>query len=207
MHVEMVLGIAAAVISLVATVPYTRDVLRGRVRPARSSRLMLELLLAVAFYQQLALGGSWALAITAGELVSCGVLLLLSAHYGVGGWQRSDIICYVLLAVDLMVWWQTAHVLYGLYLTIVADLIAFWPTLYKTWHYPDSETSLWYWSGVTAGLLSALAAGALASTVIFPLYLMLINLLEVVLISRRHLHRKNRKREVINTTDNFSAAD
>jgi len=188
-YVEMIFGITAVVISLVATVPYIFDILHRRVRPARASRIMLELLLVIALYQQVGLGGGWGMAVTAGEVVSCGVLLVLAVPYGVGGWRRTDIICYILLAIDLAIWWHTGSAIYGLCLTIMADLIAFWPTLYKTWREPASETALWYWSGVAAGCLSVLAVGSAGVAVLFPLYLALINFVEVVLVRRAHWRR------------------
>jgi hypothetical protein len=181
---ETVLGSIAVGIGVVATVPYVLDIIRGRVTPSRSSRVMLELLLVIALYQQIRLGAGWGMAVTIGELVSCGVLLFLAMPYGVGGWQRSDIICYLLLAIDLLIWWQTGSALYGLCLTMLADFIAFWPTLYKTWKLPNSETQLWYWSGVVASSLSVIAAGSMGLNVVFPLYLAAINLAEVLLITR-----------------------
>lgn len=178
-----ILVIGPFAILIGATIPYMIDIVKGRARPARSARIMLLLLIAVTLFQQKGLGTGGALSLTIAELVISVMLLGLALRYGVGGLSKTDKFCYFLLAADIAIWMITKNDLLALHLSIAADTVAFWPTLYKTWHDPKSETALFFWSGVI-GPFFAIAAEANPSyqTLVFPIYISLVNLVEVVLI-------------------------
>lgn len=168
---------------IAVTVPYMIDILKGKVQPARATRLMFLLLLIITIAQQHSLDSGYAMAVTAAELISSAALLVLALKYGVGGLSKTDKACYGLLALSVAVWVFTKNALLALYLSIFADTVAFWPTLEKTWRDPKSETPLFFWGGAVAPIFSILAAGTTQHAVIvYPLYLSLINLVEVALI-------------------------
>lgn len=170
-------------IIIAVTIPYMIDILKGRAQPARAARLMFFLLLIITLAQQHSLNSGYAMVVTIAELISSAALLVLALKYGVGGLSKTDKACYALLIVSLAVWVFTKNALLALHLSIFADTVAFWPTLEKTWRDPKSETPLFFWGGVVAPIFSILAAGTLQySVIVFPLYLSLINLLEVGLI-------------------------
>ncbi len=69
---------------------------------------------------------------------------------------------------------------------MLADTIAFYPTLVKTWNDPRSETPLFFIVGAIAPLLSLVAVGQYSyAVIVFPLYLSLVNGIEVILIYTR----------------------
>ncbi len=175
-------------IIIAVTIPYMIDIVKGKAVPARAARAMFLLLLTITLAQQHSLGSGLAMAVTVGEILSSIMLFGLAMKYGVGGLNRNDIICYSLLVLSLVVWWATDNALVALHVSIIADTVAFWPTLEKTWRKPKSETALFFWGGVVAPLFSIAAAGTLEySAIVFPLYLSIINLVEVGLISRRKI--------------------
>lgn len=176
---------AVGVILLATYIPYGIDIFKGKVKPARSARLMFVILLSVALLQQHSLGSGWVLAITIGELIGSMAIFGLAMKYGVGGLGRLDVACYVLLFASLVLWTVSDNALLALHLTILVDLIAFMPTLVKTWHAPKSETSLFFAVGAAAPLLGVAASGSYGYSIIaFPLYLAFVNGLEVGLIYR-----------------------
>lgn len=184
-----ILSTLAGLIVLCAYWPYSRDIVAGRVKPARSTRIMFVVLLSLALFQQGSLGSKWGLAVTIGETIGAFGIFLLALIHGEGGLKRLDLICYVLLAIDMFVWLTTGNALVALHLTVLADVIAFTPTLVKTWRRPQSETSLFFVVGTVAPLLNVLAARTFSyAIVLFPVYLSIINALEVILISRPRLH-------------------
>jgi len=73
-------------------------------------------------------------------------------------------------------------------MSVVTDLIAFTPTLIKTWKLPHTEDWRFYMSDVIAGCFSLLSIAALDfKTILFPAYILFINTISVILIlSRRH---------------------
>lgn len=182
------LAVLSFVTIIGVTIPYMVDIVKGRARPARAARVMFFALMIITLFQQRNLGTGYALAITLGELVCSVLLLYLALKYGVGGFSRSDKICYALLVVDIAVWLVSKNTLIALHLSILADTISFWPTLKKTWHHPETETALFFWGGTIAPIFSLLAQGTFAyQVIVFPLYLTIVNGIELYLIKRpRH---------------------
>lgn len=180
---------AASIILLIgATIPYMIDIVKGRARPARSARIMLLLLICVTLFQQHGLGTGGALSLTIGEVIISVMLLGLALKYGVGGLTKLDKICYALLVIDLGIWYVTKNDLLALHLSILADTVAFWPTLHKTWHDPKSETAIFFWAGVIAPLFAIAAeANPTYSTLVFPIYISVVNAVEVALIYGVHV--------------------
>jgi Na+/phosphate symporter len=185
---RIALSVLSIIIAFGAYVPYIFDILSGKARPARSARLMFTVLLLVALLQQHALGSGWALAVTIGEAIGSVMILVLALQKGVGGLKRTDLICYVLLGLGMLVWLTTRNAVLGLHLTVLTDVVAFMPTLIKTWREPDSETPLFFIAGAVAPLFSMAAAGEYTYAVLlFPAYLAAVNLIEVGLIYRHKL--------------------
>lgn len=182
-----VIAAAALVLGFYGYIPYLRDILAGKVRPSRAARIMFAALLIIALFQQHALGSRLALAITIAEAAGSILILLSAIKFGVGGLARLDIICYLLLVVDVFFWLTSKNTLLALHLTVLADLIAFTPTLEKTWRDPKSETATFYILGVIAPLLSVAGSEKISyGIVLFPIYLALANGIEVLLIKTRN---------------------
>jgi hypothetical protein len=177
------LSVIAGLIALAGYVPYAVDIIHGRVQPARSARLMFALLLIITLLQQRDLHSGLVLFMTVGEAVGSLAILGMAIKNGIGGLGKIDVACYILLILDLTIWLTTNHALLALHLSILADLIAFTPTLVKTWREPYSETPIFYITGIIAGPLNVVAAGHYAySIILFPLYIGLANITEIILI-------------------------
>jgi hypothetical protein len=144
---------------------------------------MLVALLLIIFLQQRALhSGSGALMVGC-ECLGSLAILLLSLKRGIGGLRRLDVACYLLLAVDLLLWLITHNALLAMQLSIVADIIAFMPTLVKTWCQPWTETPLFFLLGGIAAMLSAFSVNQYTFAILlFPIYCILIHAVELGLI-------------------------
>jgi len=174
---------ASALIVLGAYIPYAIDIVRGRVLPARAARLMFVFLLVVTVLQQGQLHSGTLVAVTLGELMGSIAILSLALKRGVGGLSGLDKACYTLLVIDVVLWSLTGNALLALHLSVIADFIAFTPTLVKTWRLPQTETPLFFVAGAIGPMLNILGAGKYSYAVLlFPAYLVLINLIEVLLI-------------------------
>jgi hypothetical protein len=186
MIIRDILSLAAGLLVFWAFIPYGRDILRGKVSPARSARLMFAVLMIVAILQQHSLGAGLTLAVSLGEAAGSLAILFLSIKYGMGGLRRLDTLCYGLLALDIVVWVTTGNALLALYLSIIADVIAFFPTLHKTWVNPASETAFFFATGIAAPLLNLAAVGHFTYKVaLYPIALAIENTIEVALIYRK----------------------
>jgi hypothetical protein len=181
--VKEILSIVAGIIVLLGYYVYAKDILKGSARPARSARLMFVILLVITLLQQRDLHSDWLLALTASEALGSLAILLLSLQRGIGGITWTDLTCYLLLVIDVTVWLTTKNTLLALHLSVLADLIAFMPTLIKTWRYPWTETPQFYVYGAIASPLNILANGRYSyGILLFPVYLAVANLCEVGLV-------------------------
>jgi hypothetical protein len=178
-----IFALISFIIIVAPIIPYAKDMTRGRVKPSRSTRVMFLGLLLLAFFQQYSLGSGLGLALLVGEILGSVTVLLLSIRYGVGGLAKLDIVCYTLLILDLCIWAITKNALLAIFLTMLADMIALLPTVVKTWKDPQSETYYWWLMGVIAPVFGILSEGNFSlQEVLFPVYLLLANLLVVLLI-------------------------
>ncbi len=179
-------AILSGIIMLWFTAHYAIDILKHRVKPARSSRYMYFLLLALALIQQGSLGSTWSLVLIATELLQSGVILVLSFKYGHGGFTKIDIVCYILLGVNISVWLLLDNPFLAIHILIIADLVATFPTIIKTKRHPETETPLYWASGSVAALLAILSESRWTySTLVFFIYLLAINAYVAILASKR----------------------
>ncbi len=175
-------GILSLVLAFGATVPYIFDIQKGRARPARSTRMLLLLLIFVTFVVQVREFTSAVLLLTIAELVIQLILSALSIKHGMGGLARLDIACYGIFFVSLAVYLITNDTELSLSMLIFADFVAFLPTIVKNWRDPTSDTWVFYLvGGVFASVASLLARDSNDyAEIIFPLYLLLANIIAVL---------------------------
>lgn len=172
-------GILSFVLSFGATIPYVIDIIKGRARPARSTRILFLLLITVTLIVQSREFTSAVLLLTIGELATQAVLFLASIKYGMGGFTRLDIACYCAFFLSLSAYILTSNATLSLTLLIVTGSIAFLPTLVKIWRDPSSDT----WMVFVVGGMAAAAASLLAHStssyieLVFPAYIFISNTL------------------------------
>ncbi len=170
------LGIAAAVLSLIDPVPYIRDILRGTTRPHRGTWLVWSALGATAFVSQLADGATWSLAMVGVQTVSITLVLVLSIRRGTGGVGMYDLTLMSAAGLGIVGWMLSDDPAVATAFVVMADLIAVVLMLPKTWRDPWSETPSSYALAGASGVLSAAAVGALdASLVLYPAYFAVAN--------------------------------
>jgi hypothetical protein len=187
-----VLGIASAVVNTIGLVPYLRDIFRHKTKPERATWWIWLTLNMIAFFAQLAAGATWSLGLMAGQLLAVGLIAVLSLRFGYGHFHRKHYLSLAFAAIGVVLWRLTNDPLIALVVVIVVDFVAFYLTITKTWHAPDTETlSAWIFASI-AGLCGLLAVGDYgdATKVIYPLYIFVGNsfLVWVIVYRRRVTH-------------------
>ena len=144
MHVKESFAIVAALLAIVGNVPYIRDVLRGRVQPHAYTWLVWTLVSGMTFFGQLAKGaGIGALPTAASEIFTLAIFLL-SLRYGFSNPSRSDKVFLGVALAGLVPWLLTSDPTWSVVIAVGIDLVAFIPTLRKTWRRPETERGLLY---------------------------------------------------------------
>jgi len=105
--------------------------------------------------------------------------------------QFFDIVCGIFSIVALALYVITNDLGVSIIFAIFSDFLAYIPTFIKSWKYPETETSSTYIGGVINNTLALLIIKNWTFTIyLFPLYLVLANLIEISFLYRRRIFRK-----------------
>jgi fermentation-respiration switch protein FrsA (DUF1100 family) len=184
-------GEAAAVITLLAGVPYLYAIVRGRVRPARVSWLIWTALGVVSFVSQQAAGATDSLWLTAGQVAVTGSIFVLSLFRGRPGWTRLDVYALVLATVGVLGWQLSTVPAIALASVIFADSMGVAVTVRKAAADPRSESATSFGMQMVGSCFGIAAVGAWDATLLaFPVYLALAQGLITAVIGVGHLRRR-----------------
>jgi hypothetical protein len=173
-----------------STLPYIKDIVRGKVRPrfmSWATWTMLLALTAIVSWQEHQLSSA---ALAGASTVCCFVIALLAARYTRFEFTRLE--RYSLLGVGLGVtlWLVFDNPMLVLLTTITIDAIAYLPTFVNGWHNPHHESIISFFMGAFGSgfvLLAALLSHATSQGIIYPLYSAVFGSIMVgILLSRRH---------------------
>jgi hypothetical protein len=179
-------GAAAGLLSVVDAIPYVRDILRGTTRPHRGTRLIWWTLATTALVSQYADGAGWSMLMLLGQAVTTGVTFALSIRRGVGGLSRFDLTITAIAGLGVIGWFVSSTPVIATACVVFADTLGVGLMLPKTWREPGSETLSTFALASLAGLLGALAVGALdVSLLVYPLYFFVVNGIIAVIIATR----------------------
>lgn len=172
---------------------YIRDIFRGNTKPHIYTWLIWSIVTTIAFCGQWVSGGgpgSWATGVAA--VLTIGTFFL-AFKYGTKDVTAFDKICLVLAILSILPWLLTESVLWSVLLATFIDLIAFFPTMRKTWHAPTSESlGSMYVDAVKHALSTVSMRSYSVITLIYPLAVLLTKFViigEIVFL--RNLKRPN----------------
>jgi hypothetical protein len=160
MELKVFLAIIAASLAVVGNVPYVRDILRGRVEPHAYTWLVWTLVTGITLFGQLAKGAGVGAMPAAVSLIFTFSIFLFSLKYGLKYITRIDTLFLLLALLGVVSWVVTKDPTLSVIIAVGVDLIAFIPTLRKTWRYPRTEVSLLYMMNVARHILALFALEA-----------------------------------------------
>lgn len=164
-------AIAGGLISILALVPYIRDIFRRKTKPERAMWWIYSALFVLLFAAQLSAGATWLLVISGSYVLSSLLIAILSLKYGYGSLHKRDGISLAVAALGFVLWLLTKEPVLAILIVIVIDFAGFWLTLTKTWHAPHSETLITWQLNCLSAIINLLSIGRWTITVaIYPLY-------------------------------------
>jgi hypothetical protein len=183
------LGVSAALVGVVDTVPYLRDVLRGSTRPHRGTWLIWSALAVVVCLSQWADGASWSLIMLLTQAVLTTAVFAVAIVHGQGGTTITEVALIAVAAAGVAGWLLSGEPLVATLCVIAADLIAAAMMVPKTYRDPGSETLATFAYASIGGALAAGAVGvadnAAAALLLYPIYYCLANGAIALLIHHR----------------------
>jgi hypothetical protein len=178
------LGIGAAVIQVASFIPYIRDMIKGSTRPNLVSFLLWTLTLSITISALWSAGASWPLALLVGAwLGTVSVAVLVAIGYGYNKFGYVEKISLVLSLAAIVLWQITSEPLVAIIFAVLADAIAYAPTLVKTYRDPTSESIIFWFAIFVADMLGAISTTKVdVANLLFPISYGLMNMAVVLII-------------------------
>ena len=192
MPYKAVLGILAAVISFIAYIPYLRDVFKHKTKPHFFTWFVWSFIVGLAFFAQIKEGagyGAWVTGVTA---VICMSIAILSFSYGEKNIRKIDWLYFLLALIGLWGWRVTNNPLVAVIMVIIADALAFAPTLHKGYHKPYEDTlSTWILNSLKFMIALVALESYTLTTYLYPASLIITNgAMAIILLVRRKVISK-----------------
>ena len=183
---KITIAIIAALIAIVGNIPYLLDVFKKRVQPHPYTWLVWTIVSGVTFFGQLAKGAGVGAIPTATAEIFTLIIFLFSLQYGFKNIKRVDTYFLIVALLGLIPWIFTKDPTISVVIVVAIDLIAFVPTLRKTWYCPETESPILYGSNVLRHTLSLFSLQAYnIATVLHSIAMITTNTLMVSFISLR----------------------
>ena len=187
-----IIAVIAATVAIAGNIPYLIDVIRQRVKPHPYTWLVWTIVSGVTFFGALQKGaGVGVIPIASAEIFTI-IIFLFSLRYGFKNISRTDTYFLIVALLGLVPWAITKDPTISIIIVVSIDLIAFIPTLRKTYTHPHSETPILYSMNVVRHILTLFSLQAYnIATMLHSIVMIIINSLMTFMI----LYCKNEKKK------------
>ena len=184
------IAIIAACLAIVGNVPYLIDVIKKRVQPHPYTWFIWTIVSCVIFFGQVARGAGVGAIPTAASEIFTIIIFALSLRYG---WKsgfknivKSDTYFLIAALLGLIPWILTKDPTISVIIVVTIDLIAFTPTLRKTYRHPETETPMLYSMNALRHFLALFSLQAYnIATMLHSLAMIVTNTAMTVIILRK----------------------
>ncbi len=192
---KIALALIASVLAIVGNISYLKDIFKGRVKPHPYTWFIWTIVSLTTFFGGLAKGaaiGALPTGIAEGFTI---IIFLFSLKYlfgrEVGQIRKIDHYFLAICLIGLVPWVLTKNPTISVVIVVAIDVIAFVPTLRKTWSHPETEKPMLYGMNVGRHVLTLFSLGAYnIATTIHSVAMICTNSLMVVFM---HLRGEGRK--------------
>ncbi len=147
-------AIIAALLAIAGNLPYLWDILKGRVKPHPYTWFIWSVVSGTVLFGMLAKGaGIGGLPAAASEIFTI-IIFFFSLKFGFKGITKTDTIFLVVALAGLIPWVLTNDPTLSVVIAVSIDLLAFIPTLRKTWAQSSTETPVLFASNVVRHILA-----------------------------------------------------
>jgi hypothetical protein len=137
---KQVVAVIATVLTFTAYISYFRDILKGKTHPHIYSWALWWFLGVLVVALQIEGEAGAAVLVSVAASMMCAVVVLLSLKRGTRDITKLDGHVAFLGLLAIVFWLIVKQPVVSVILLIVADLLAFIPTIRKSWNKPHSET-------------------------------------------------------------------
>ncbi len=150
-------AIIATIVAILGNLPYLRDTFKKRVTPHPYTWLVWSIVSGITLFGQIAKdAGAGALPTAVAWLFTLSIFVF-SIRYGFKNVVKTDNYFLAAALCGLVPWILTKDPTISVIIAVGIDLIAFIPTIRKTWVRPSSETPILYGANVLRHVLTLLS--------------------------------------------------
>lgn len=191
---KAIISAIAVVLTFLAYIPYYRDILKGKTHPHVYSWSLWGLLTVLIVALQIKGGAGLATWVTAAAGLLCLGVVALSLKRGKRDITTSDTITAILSLAAIAFWLIARQPVVSIILAVVADVLAFFPTVRKSWNKPHTETLSLYITNTLRFTLALLAIEnyTILSSLWIVAWVVMNGLFSVMLIIRRRQEKTTR---------------
>ena len=176
----------SVILPLISPIVYIRSMVREEAKPHRTTRMIYLLITALSTWSLYSAGNTIALWISGASFIQSFVVFLMSLKYGIGGFEKSSMICLCCAIAGIVLWQITDNPMIGLYSSIIADFFGAIPTIWKTSSNPETEDPKFYMIDSISAVFNILANSTFTfHSILYPLYLVCINTTIALLAFRK----------------------
>lgn len=152
-----VLAVLAAAIAIGGNIPYLRDVITKRIAPHPYTWLVWTIVSGITLFGQVVKGaGIGALPTAVAELFTVAIFIL-SLQHGFKNIRKIDNYFLAVALAGLIPWIITSDPTLSVVIAVSIDLVAFVPTIRKTWQKPQTETPILFGANVLRHILTLMS--------------------------------------------------
>lgn len=179
-------AIVATVFAIFGNTSYLRDVLGKKIKPHPYTWFVWTIVSGVTFFGQLAKGaGIGALPTGVAETFTV-LIFLFSLQYGFKHITRSDTYFLIFALLGIVPWIMFKDPTISIVIVVTIDIVAFIPTLRKTWYHPATEAPTLYGMNVARHILTLFSLQAYnVATTLHSIAMIVINSFMTFLIIRK----------------------
>lgn len=140
-EVRHIIAVIAIILTFIGYIPYDRDIIKGSTKPHIFSWFVWGLVTLIVFALQVYGGAGVASLVTLCAALMCiGVIFLGIRHRSISDITKTDIIFFLGALISVGVWIFAKQPILSAILATTIDILAFIPTIRKSWHKPYTET-------------------------------------------------------------------
>lgn len=180
-------AIIAVFLVILGHTPYLRDIIKKKIQPHPYTWLVWTVVALITFFGQISKGaGIGALPTAVAELFTI-IIFIFSLRYGFKDISKTDTYFLIIALLGIIPWIITKDATISVIISVSIDVIAYIPTIRKTWKFPKTESAWLYNVNIVRHALTLFSLQAYnVATVIHSAAMVLTNAVMRLILFKKH---------------------